>query len=113
MAGLKRHKVVWSRIAASDLEAILDYIAADSPANASRILARITKTVARLRTLPNRGRIVPELRDQGISTYRELILRPWRIVYRVTGTQVHVMAVIDSRRNVEDLLLERFSRANE
>jgi hypothetical protein len=31
---------------------------------------------------PERGRIVPELQAQGISQYGELIIPPWRLVYR-------------------------------
>jgi hypothetical protein len=57
--------------------------------------------------MPNQGRIVPELKEQGIQTYRELIVAPWRIVYRVSDTTVFVLSVIDSRRNVEDILLDR------
>ena len=34
----------------------------------------------------------------------------WRIMYRIDGNSVHVTAVFDSRRNLEDLLLERLTR---
>ena len=43
-------------------------------------------------------------------TCRELIESPWRILYRIEADTVYVLAVIDARRNVEDLLLDRFVR---
>ena len=51
------------------------------------------------------------MRAQGILTYRELIERPWRILYRVEANTVYVLALIDARRNVEDILLDRFVRS--
>ena len=57
--------------------------------------------------LPNRGRLVPELKDQGILQYRELIHPPWRIIYRISENKVYVLSVLDARRNIEDILLKR------
>ena len=63
-----------------------------------------------LAALPERGRIVPELRAVDVLTYRELIEGPWRIVYRYDVDRVHVMAVLDARRELSSLLLERLVR---
>jgi len=57
-----------------------------------------------------RGRLVPELLHTGISQYRELISAPWRIVYRVERQQVLIMAVLDSRRDLQAVLLNRLAR---
>ncbi|MFZ1983745.1 MAG: type II toxin-antitoxin system RelE/ParE family toxin [Desulfatitalea sp.] len=106
----KTYHVVWAAVAQSDLKQIIDYIAIDSPGNALQILRKIKQKASNLSTLPDRGRLVPELKDQGIHTYRELIIAPWRIIYRISDTTVFVLTVIDSRRNVEDILLNRFVR---
>jgi hypothetical protein len=58
-----------------------------------------------------RGRIVPELRAVGVLHYRELMERPWRIVYRIGASHVLVLAVLDSRRDLQSLLLERLIRS--
>ena len=42
--------------------------------------------------------------------YRELIVRPWRIIYRVSTKRVLVLAVLDGRRDLEGLLLSRLLR---
>ena len=100
--------VVWARVAEKDLINIVEYIAEDSPKNALNILAKIKKQSATLCSHPERGRIVPELYDQGISQYRELIIDPWRLIYRISEQNVYVLSVIDSRRNVEDILMKRY-----
>jgi plasmid stabilization system protein ParE len=104
----KKYKVEWASVAEVDLKQLIGYIAIDSPDNALQILERIRQKVSALYTLPERGRIVPELQGQGINTYRELIVGPWRIVYRISDTSVFVLSIIDSRQNVEDILLNRF-----
>ena len=105
---IKQYKVEGASVAEVDLKRIIDYIASDSPGNALQLLERIRQKVSALYTLPERGRIVPELQEQGINIYRELIISPWRIVYRISDTTVYVLSIIDSRQNVEDILLNRF-----
>ncbi|MBA3029060.1 MAG: type II toxin-antitoxin system RelE/ParE family toxin [Desulfobacteraceae bacterium] len=104
----KKYQVAWAAVAKNDLKQIIEYIAQDSPDNASQILNKIKQKASDLYAMPDRGKIVPELKDQGIHTYRELIVAPWRIIYRISDTTVYVLSVIDSRRNVEDILLDRF-----
>lgn len=103
----RKYQVTWAASAQRDLKQIIGYIAIDSPGNASQILKKIKQKASDLYTMPDRGRIVPELKDQGIQTYRELIVAPWRIIYKISDTTVFVLSVIDSRRNVEDILLYR------
>ena len=102
------YEIVWARVAENDLNEIIDYIAMDSPANALRIFKKIKNKASSLYTMPERCRIVTELKDQGVMQYRELILSPWRIMFRVTKMRVYVLSVLDSRRNIEDILLKRF-----
>ena len=45
-----------------------------------------------------------------VPTCRELIEGPWRIVYRHDVDRVHVTAVLDARRDLSGLLLERLVR---
>jgi len=42
-----------------------------------------------------------------IKDYREVIETPWRIIYKIDEDAVHILAVIDSRRNVQEVLIER------
>jgi plasmid stabilization system protein ParE len=101
------YKIEWAKVAENDLKIIIEYIAEDSPANALKILKKIKQKASSLYTLPERGRIVPELQDQGILIYRELIIPLWRIIYRISEMKIYVLSVLDARQNVEDIRLKR------
>lgn len=109
MAETKSYQVLWTHTAQQDLTEIIDYIAQDSVDGALMILLKLEAKAALLIALPNRGRIVPELLHTGISQYRELISAPWRIIYRVESQRVMVMAVLDSRRDLQAVLLNRLA----
>ena len=104
-------RVLWTRTARHDLDAIVAYIAADSIENALSILDRLQERAESLTTAAERGRPVPELRSIGVHQYRELVERPWRIIYRVEPDSVMVLAVLDGRRDLESLLLDRLVRS--
>lgn len=108
----KKYEVIWSNVAENDLKKIIEYIADDSPSEALKIFKGIKQKAASLYMFPERCRIVPELRDQEILQYRELIISPWRILYRISENNVYVLSVLDSHRNIEDILLKRLTNSN-
>jgi toxin ParE1/3/4 len=95
-----------------DFITIIQYLQNTSPQAAAKAFANIRDTADGLGLFPERWRIVPELLANRISHYRELIITPWRVIYRFSGNIVYVLAVIDSRRSVEDVLLDRFIKIN-
>lgn len=107
---MSRYTVEWAFTARDDLESVASYIAEDSAINALSVVERIEARAETLVTLPMRGRIVPELRWHGVMTFRELIEKPWRLIYRIEADRVVVVSVLDGRRSLEDLLLDRFVR---
>jgi toxin ParE1/3/4 len=102
-----KYEIIWTHVAENDLINIIEYISVDSPQIALKILKKIKQKASNLYTLPERGRIVPELQGQGIFQYRELVIPPWRLIYRIAEREIFVLSVIDSRQNVEDFLLNR------
>ena len=100
-------KVVWTETAVKDLDDIIEYISIDSINNAIEQYEKIKKATIELIEFPKSGRIVPELYEQNIIKYRELIVSPWRIMYKQDRNIVYVMAIIDGRRNIEDVLMRR------
>ena len=103
----QKYDIIWAGVAENDLKEIIEYTATYSPTNALITLKKIKQKASSLYTLPERGRIVPGLKDQGILLYRELIVPPWRIIYRISEMKVYVLSVLDARQNVEDILLGR------
>ena len=102
-----KYKIIWTNVAENDLKNVIEYISVDSPQSALKILKEIKQKATNLYTFPERGRIVPELQDQGVLQYRELVIPPWRLIYRIAERKIFVLSVIDSRQNVEDILLKR------
>ncbi|MFQ5950352.1 MAG: type II toxin-antitoxin system RelE/ParE family toxin, partial [Nitrospiria bacterium] len=94
----EKYEVIWSDIAENDLKNIIQYVAVDDPSNAFKILKKIKEKTSSLYHSPKRCRIVPELHDHGILQYRELIIPPWRILFRVSKKIVYVLSVLDSRQ---------------
>ena len=87
----KSYEVRWSETSENDLISIVQYIADDNPYQAYEVFKSIKEKASNLRAFPNRGRIVPELLEQGVTQYRELIIPPWRIMYRVAENEVYVL----------------------
>ncbi len=101
------YSVYWAATAEDDLKDIILYIAENSPVNAGSIFEKIKEKASSLAQFPERGRTVPELQEQGIFLYRELIVAPWRMIYRISDKKVYILSVLDSRQNAEDILLKR------
>ena len=108
----KTYKVQWTSNTKEDLLNIVDYINQDSNECARKVYEQIKEKAQSSNFFPLRGRVVPELQKEGIIIYRELIVQPWRIMYKVEKNTVYIMAIFDSRQNVEELLLQKLLMAN-
>jgi plasmid stabilization system protein ParE len=106
----RKFKVVWAGPARLDLVEIAEFIAVDNPATAREVVRRIREKTLTLHFEPERGRVVPELATQGITRLRELIVSPWRVLYQIDAKTVFVVLLVDSRRNLEDVLFRRLLR---
>lgn len=107
----KKFKIFWTNIAQNDLEEIINYITQDSRDRALVIFRKIRKQCSTLENNPFRCRIVPELLAISIRSYREMIIKPYRIIFRIEDINIYILGVLDSRRNLEDILLDRVIRA--
>lgn len=83
-------RVIWSPAAVADLESTRAYIARDSPSHADIVVRRIVAAVERLASFPKSGRMVPEFARPAL---REVIVRPYRVVYRLRRGKVEIAAV--------------------
>jgi toxin ParE1/3/4 len=106
------YRIEWSEAAVEDAARILEYLAARGQLRAAeKLLAGFKRRVASLAAMPERGRIVPELRREGIAKYRELVdLAPYRIVYALEGRAVYVHVIVDGRQELDGLLHDRLVR---
>ena len=87
--------VIWSPQSLHDLESIRAYIAEDSVAYAELVVRRIVAAVERLHDFPESGRMVPEREALEI---REVIVSPYRVVYRRRPEAVEIVTVFRGSR---------------
>ncbi len=107
----ERFGVIWSRSAIRDLDTILDFVAADSGTDrAVALYERIRGQIEILSSYPRRARVVPELEQIAVGEFRELLFHPYRILFRLDGSKVVLVGILDSRRDLEAILVDRALR---
>jgi plasmid stabilization system protein ParE len=83
-------KIVWSPLAIDRASEISDYIAQDKPTAAEKWINTVFSKVAQLKSSPEIGRIVPEIRN---NQFRELIYGNYRIIYRIEQEKISILTI--------------------
>lgn len=103
-----KFEVLLTEGAEQDLEAIHDYISEfDCVPNANYVLDELMEVVDGLSKFPERGSYPKELVGLGIKEYRQTFFKPYRVLYRVTGSQVIIYLIADGRRDMQSVLARR------
>ncbi len=103
-----RYKVLLTQGAEHDLESIHDYISEfDCVANANYVLDQLMEVVEGLAQFPARGSYPKELVALGIKEYRQTAFKPYRVIYRVVGSQVIIYLIVDGHREMQSVLARR------
>ena len=104
---MKRYLIRLTQEAESDLVDLFEYIARkDSVASAYYVLEELDQLILSLDQQPERGHYPSELSEFGLKDYREVLFKPYRVVYQVIDNTVVVLGCFDGRRDMR-LLLER------
>ena len=96
-------QVIWSHAADRDLGMAYDYLRPLNPAAARKLVERVVKAVGALSRQPRLGRASEVEADRG---YRELVVRPFRIFYRLESDRVVIVRVWDNRRDPDTLRMD-------
>jgi toxin ParE1/3/4 len=106
-----RYGVVVGPEAKEDVFDIYRYVIEnDSITHAEALLEKLEEKCALLCENPQRGHTVPELRRVHVENFREIHFKPYRIIFQISGEQVYVHAVLDGRRELQELLERRLLR---
>lgn len=92
-------RVHWTINAVDHLANIYEYISLNSPTYGKQMVDKITCRSEQIADHPLSGRKVPEYEAQDI---RELIEKPYRIIYRIKKDQIDVVAVIHGAQLLPD-----------
>lgn len=97
-----------TRGAEIDLEALHFYVKDNRSAEqADVLLDRLLTAIETLETFPLRGSVPKELDALGIREVRQILVEPYRLIYRVSGKTVFVVVIADGRRDMQALLERR------
>jgi addiction module RelE/StbE family toxin len=96
-------KVYWTERAKRRLKRIHDYIAKEAPLAASQVVARLVQRSIRIAETPYAGREVPEYQREDL---REVLERPYRLLYRIERDRIVIVTVIHYRQLLPDDLNE-------
>jgi addiction module RelE/StbE family toxin len=88
-------KLLWTREALINIADIDAFISDDNPEKAIEFIDYLIKQCDRLIQNPYSGRIVPEISNNDI---RELIVKKYRIVYRIQNREIHILTVFESHK---------------
>ncbi|MFK0166545.1 type II toxin-antitoxin system RelE/ParE family toxin [Rhizobium sp. NPDC090279] len=105
------YQVLFVEAAEQDLEDLYRFLASrDGVQTAERLLGEIEQACLGLEDFPGRGNVPKELLGLGITEYRELHHKPWRMIYRIMGRDVIIYCIADGRRDMQSLLERRLLR---
>jgi plasmid stabilization system protein ParE len=90
-------EIVWADSALEELDAVAAYIALDKPEAAARFVARVFARVDQLALFPLAGGKPRELAG---TRYRQVVVPPVRVFYRVEPRCVFIVHVIRGARQV-------------
>jgi toxin ParE1/3/4 len=94
-------RIVWTQSAVEELTSALEYIERNSPLAAGRIADEVAEACQQLSRFPQSGRRLPERPAEGV---RELILRPYRLIYRIRDEDVEILSFYHGARQLPDTL---------
>lgn len=95
---MKKRRVFISGPAKADILRIVRYIRLDKPTATEKFKSLLKQKMRSLGNFPRRGRRVPELKGTIFEDYRELIVEPCRILYKIGPKEVWILRVLHSRR---------------
>ncbi len=94
-------RVIWTPEAQAHLDGIYQYVKRDAPFYAQGVVDKLTHRSVQLIDHPHSGRIVPTYDDPNL---RELIVYPYRLIYRVMTDRLYVIAVFHGAQQLPDSL---------
>jgi toxin ParE1/3/4 len=103
-----KYKIIWSKDAGEEIVEIISWYKYNVGKNiAQKIYAKINSQIKKLKDMPGTGKKVQLLKDIGINEYRQIVQDQWVIYYKVAKESIHIISVIDGRRNLEEILYKK------
>jgi len=96
-------RLIWTSAALDGLDEIAEFIAVSNPSAAKKLVQTVFEKVSRLEMFPESGHVPQELEA---TAYREVIVSPCRIFYKIDGNKVYILYVFRQERELKKFLLQ-------
>ena len=106
-----KYEVFLTEDAEEDIFEIYNYIVlTDSIGKAENLFEKLRETCLSLENYPDRGHLPPELERINVRDYSEIHFKPYQIIYQIRNKNIFIHCVLDGRRNLQEILLDRILR---
>ena len=95
-------EIIWTNSAIHDLNEIAEYIALSNPVAAAELVRDLVSKVERLEQFPKSGKALLEIPE---LNYREVVVTPCRVFYRLDKASVYVVHVCRDERDLRRFLI--------
>jgi plasmid stabilization system protein ParE len=95
-----KRKIVWDKIAASNLKDIYKYVKTESPAAALKIKSEIFSVIKKIPSHPEMF-AVDKLKINNDGSYRAFFIYSYRIVYKITDERIFILRIRHTSREPE------------
>ena len=96
------YEVRYTAPAQNDIGELLSYIASNNVSGAEEFIREMQNQVDSLKTFPYRCAVIPE-RDSLTDSFRHLLFGPYRTIFQVADSTVHILRVIHGARLIDQL----------
>jgi len=96
-------EIIWTEPALNDLNEIAEYIALSNLVAAKNLTQKVFDKITRLESHPESGKVPIELKS---FNYREIVINPCRIFYKLESNQVYILHVMRQERDLRRFLLQ-------
>ena len=95
-------EIVWTQPALNELDEIAEYIAVANLVAAKKLVQTVFSKIERLEVHPESGKVPLEIPT---LNYRELVIKPCRIFYKIDGNKVFILHVMRQEQELRRFLL--------
>ena len=109
-AGKAMRKIEWTPDGIDSLNEILEYYRDKAGENiTNKLYDKIIKEIELLELEEIKTKRTQELMDIGIHDVYELVIKPWKVYYKISANnkKVYILFVLDGRRNLEEVLISK------
>jgi addiction module RelE/StbE family toxin len=99
----KKYEIHYLSVAEQDITEIIEYISADNPDAADRLIDKIDGYVSRLKDLPELGTIPKDDRLRKLG-YRTLLIDNYLVFYVIRDEEIEIRRILYGKRKYEFLL---------